>query len=245
MFFGLTRGGVVGGFIGFIIGYIIEEALSGKLEVKNKAFFKETQYNYTPYQSNLLALISEVVKADGYINKEEIYYIKSYLLNQFGSIYSNIMLKTLKLNVDKSFDIEKVCSNLKQNLDLRERIKIVSFLYGITLQNGAINPNEKLIIQRIASYIGLSKQAYENIVAAKRRQNKSQNKNNSRSITYNPYQVLETSETASDAEVKKAYRKMVLKYHPDKSEEEDEIANEKFNNISEAYHIIKQQRNIK
>lgn len=245
MFFGLARGNIVGGFIGFTIGYIIEEALSGNLEISNKEVFKETQYNYTPYQTSLLALISEVVKADGYINKEEVYYIKSYLLNQFGSIYSNMMLKTLKLNVDKSFDIAKVCLNLRENLDINQRKRLVSFLHGITLQNGAISKNEGLIIQQIAKFIGLTKNDYENIVSSKRKEQARTNTNTSKTFGYNPYKVLGTSESASDGEIKKAYRKMVLKYHPDKSDAEDEIANEKFNAISEAYHIIKERRNIK
>lgn len=245
MFFGLARGNIIGGFIGFIIGYIIEEALKGNLEISNKQVFKESKHNYTPYQLNLLALISEVVKADGYINKEEVYYIKNYLLNQFGSIYSNMMLKTLKLNVDKSFDVSAVCFNLKTVLDLREIRNLVSFLHGITLQNGSISQNERLIIQRISTFLGLSKQDYENITSSSRKNKSNNSRKASNTFGYNPYKVLETTENASDREVKKAYRKMVLKYHPDKSDAEDEVANEKFNEISEAYHIIKKRRNIK
>lgn len=244
MFFGLARGNIIGGFIGFTIGYIIEEALNGKIEIAKKDIFKEAQYHYTAYQSNLLALISEVVKADGYISRDEVYYIKNYLLNQFGSIYSNLMLKTLKLNVDKNFDIKAVCNDLKNSLDLAQAINLVSFLYGITVQNGSINPNEKLIIQAIAKHIGLSAEDYENIVNTNQRKKTNQART-TRTQAYNPYKVLETTKSASDSEVKKAYRQMVLKYHPDKSDAEDKIANEKFSAISEAYHIIKEQRNIK
>ena len=246
MFFGLARGNIVGGFIGFVIGYIIEEALSGNIEVNSKSVFEEEKVQYTPYQTYLLALVSEVVKADGYINKEEVYYIKSYLLNQFGSVYSNLMLKTLKLNVDKKFDTEIVAEKLKEITNQEQRRNLVQFLYGITLQNGAISNAEKAIIQKIASTIGLSQSEYENIVAGNKQSNKSRSSSSkSNTFGYNPYKILNITESATDQEVKKAYRQMVLKYHPDKSDANDEVANEKFNQISEAYHIIKKRRNIK
>lgn len=236
----------MGGFIGFIIGYIIEEALSGNLEVNKKNVFQEQEIEYTAYQTYLMALISEVVKADGYINKEEVYYIKSYLLNQFGSVYSNLMLKTLKLNVDKNFDVAKVTSKLKELIDQEQKRNLVQFLYGITIQNGGISTNEKILLENIAKTIGLSQSEYENIVSGSKQNNKNTS-TSSRSNTfgYNPYKILNIDESATDLEVKKAYRQLVLKYHPDKSDANDEIANEKFNQISEAYHIIKKRRNIK
>ncbi|MGB1315304.1 MAG: DnaJ domain-containing protein [Chitinophagales bacterium] len=244
MILGLSRGGFLGGIIGFTVGYIIEEVLNGNLEISNNEVFKKTDYKYTEYQKNLLAIISEVVKADGYINKAEIYFIKKYLLNQFGSIYSNMMLKTLKLTVDIDHDIDEVTRKLRNLLDKPKRINLVVFLYELTLQNGSISNKEKSLLERIAKVIGLTEIEYEKIIHKKRKQNKSTS-SRTKTFAYNPYKVLQTTENASDIEVKKAYRKMVLKYHPDKSSAQDEVANEKFNAISEAYHIIKQRRNIK
>lgn len=246
MFFGLAKGNIVGGFIGFIIGYIIEEALNGNLEVNNKSVFESEKIKYTPYQTYLLALISEVVKADGYISKEEVYYIKSYLLNQFGSVYSNLMLKTLKLNVDKNFDVAAVSLKIRELINQEQKKSLIHFLYGITIQNGAISTNEKILLENIAKKIGLSQSDYEDIVSGSKQNNKNTStSSSSNTFGYNPYKVLNIEESATDLEVKKAYRQMVLKHHPDKSDVNDEVANEKFNQISEAYHIIKKRRNIK
>ena len=64
-----------------------------------------------------------------------------------------------------------------------------------------------------------------------------------------PYQVLNISSNATDDEVKKAYRRMAMEYHPDKqvnaSEQEKQAAAEKFRAANKAYEHIKQQRNIK
>lgn len=246
MVIGATRGNIVGAVVGFTVGYYLEEYLKNNLVIENKKIFNETAYKYTPYQKSLLSLISEIVKADGYIHKEEIYYIKDYLLKQFGSIYSNKMLKSLKLNIDKRFDVEDICLGLKHSLDLNEKIQMLTFLYGIAVQNKVINTKEKLLLEKIGKIIGLSLDEYDRIVA--QFANKKQNKKRatvSASYSYNAYQILGTTSEATDIEIKKAYRKMVLEFHPDRTDLDDSIANEKFSEISKAYHIIKQERNIK
>ena len=62
------------------------------------------------------------------------------------------------------------------------------------------------------------------------------------------YTALEISPTATDEEVKKAYRRMAMKYHPDKvanaCEEIRKQATEKFRGVNEAYEHIKQQRGL-
>ena len=66
--------------------------------------------------------------------------------------------------------------------------------------------------------------------------------------TQSAYKILEIDPAASDEEVKKAYRKMALKYHPDKvsylGEEVQAAANEKFKKLNEAYEVIKKERGM-
>ena len=55
------------------------------------------------------------------------------------------------------------------------------------------------------------------------------------------YEVLGTTKSASPEEIKKAYRKSAIKYHPDKNKG-DKTAEAKFKEASEAYHILSEQR---
>jgi DnaJ like chaperone protein len=67
--------------------------------------------------------------------------------------------------------------------------------------------------------------------------------------TTSAFKILEIESTATDDEVKKAYRKMAMKYHPDKvrglGEQHEKSANEKFLKVQEAYEQIKKERGIK
>jgi len=241
---GTARANIIGGFIGFIVGYTIEEYVKNNLSIEFEKPFKEKKIKYSTYQNRLLALISEVIKADGYIHKEEIYFVKNYLLVQFGSVYANMMLKTLKLQVDKKFNIRDISLNLAKNLSKEEKIKLLTFLHGISLQNGAISIKEKLIIKQISVFFGLTEVEYNNITNARKHERKTSN-NKSRVYGYNPYEILGISSNSTEKEIKKAYRKMVLKYHPDRTDIDDSIANEKFSEISEAYNVIKKSRDIR
>lgn len=237
MFFGFARGGTVGGFIGFILGYIVEEMLNGNIQIEKNDPFKTQKHGYNTYQKSLLILISETVKADGYINKEEIYFIKDYLLKRFGSVYADMMLKTLKQTIDTDYNVIEIANTLRFELKQNEKIDLLTFLFGLTSRNKQTSLAERILLEKIAINIGLTQQEYHTIFQ-QRKQIIQQSKYN------NPYAILEIDSNATDEEVKKAYRRLVLKYHPDKFAD-DEIANEKFNALAEAYQWIKKQRNIR
>ena len=111
------------------------------------------------------------------------------------------------------------------------------FLYGIAKADGYIDSAEQMLIDRIAYLIGISQSDMISI--------KSMFSDDIESA----YKVLEIEEASLNEEVKKAYRKMAVKYHPDKVShlgvDFQQSANEKFQKINEAYEKIKKERNLK
>jgi len=99
-----------------------------------------------------------------------------------------------------------------------------------------IHPSEIGIIEKIAAYLGVASGDFLSI------------KNMFIPETDSSYKILEIDPSSSNEEVKKAYRRMAMKYHPDKvshlGEDFRKSADEKFKMVNEAYEKIKNERNI-
>jgi DnaJ like chaperone protein len=99
-----------------------------------------------------------------------------------------------------------------------------------------IHPTEIQIIEKISSYLGVNSNDFLSI------------RNMFIPETDSSYKILEIDPSSSNGEVKKAYRRMAMKYHPDKvSHLGDDIrksADDKFAMVNEAYEKIKRERNI-
>ena len=115
-----------------------------------------------------------------------------------------------------------------------ERLQIVHYLFGISQADNHIHESEIRTIHTIANYLGISAADFNALKAMYIKD------------TESDYKILEIEKTATDEEVKKAYRKMAVKFHPDKvaalGEEVQKAANEKFQKVQQAYENIKKQR---
>ena len=122
-------------------------------------------------------------------------------------------------------------------MPLRQRTLLIQYLFGIAKADGHVSEKEESIISTIANYFRITKAEYEQI----------------KSMFYkdvsNAYKVLGIDQSVTDEELKKAYRKMAVKHHPDKfnqsGEEQLKAAKEKFQKIQEAYEQIKKERGLK
>lgn len=228
---GWVFGGPIGGLIGFLFGTIIDSVTTQSIQVN--------QGRTTPgdYAISLLVLIAAVMKADGKIMKSELDYVKKFLVQNFGIDGTQEALTILKDLLKQEIPVEDVCEQISQKVDYSSRLQLMHFLYGLSHSDGRMEPAELNLIQRIANALGISASDNESI------------KSMFVSDTLDSaYKILEVEPTASDDEVKKAYRKMAVTYHPDKvaylGEEFRKAANEKFQKLNEAYEKIKKERGI-
>jgi len=185
---------------------------------------------------SLLVLIAAVMKADGAVVKSELDYVKQFFVRQFGQENAKEALVMLRDLLKQEIPLRDVCSQISTNMDYASRLQLMHLLFGVAGADGKFHPSEIQIIETISGYLRLSSSDYLSI------------RNMFIPETNSSYKILEIESSATNEEVKKAYRNMALKYHPDKvshlGEDFRKAADDKFKKVNEAYEKIKKERNI-
>ena len=220
--------GPLGGVLGFVVGSMFDRS-----DGQQRVFSGTTHGDFT---MSLLTLTAAVMKADGRIMKSELEYVREYFSKSFGPAASQEAMLYLRDLLKQEIPLRDVCYQIKHRLDHSSRLQLLHFLFGVSKADGKVNPSEVEIIEKIAGYLGISAidmgsikaMFYEDTDAA--------------------YRILEIEASVDDDEVKKAYRKMANKYHPDKvaylGEDIRKAAGEKFRKVKDAYDTIKKDRGM-
>ncbi|WP_341214956.1 TerB family tellurite resistance protein [uncultured Wocania sp.] len=247
---GWSFGGPIGAIIGLALGSIVDAMADGK----DNPFLgqgnpqqdrRRTTYRTQPHQRpqtqsgdfevSLLILASIVIKADGKQDQRELDFVRQQFVNMYGKERANHAF-TLFKNINKQSNIStrQVCLQIKQMMDHSSRLQLIHFLFGIAKADGTVTSDEERQIYTIAGYLGISSRDYESIKAMFYNSQE------------NAYKILEIDKSATNDEIKKAYRKMAKKYHPDKvihlGKEHQKGAEEKFRQVQMAYEQLQKEQ---
>lgn len=230
---GWAFGGPIGGILGFVFGSMFDAMQSGKYAYQpNQANTREGDFTLS-----LLVLAAGVMKADGKVVRSELDYVKAFLLQQFGEEKARQQILILRELLKQDYSLRQVSLQIQANMTHPARLQLLHFLFGIALADGQVHPHEMQLLQRISSYLNISPADFSSIGAM------FQGK-----VESDYYKVLEISPEASDEEVRKAYRKLAFKYHPDRvgnlGEEVQRASKEKFQTLQHAYAQIRKARQM-
>jgi DnaJ like chaperone protein len=232
---GWAFGGPIGALLGFAIGTVFDKSI----DVQVGSSQTKRTYQTTPndFGASLLVLVAAVMKADGRILKSELEYVKRFFYKQFGSERTKQHMLVLRELLKKDIPVQEVCLQIKTYTMYSARLQLMHLLFGVASVDGEIHVTELEVIKKIASYMGIRHADYISIKAMFFKE------------VDGDYKILEIAKNATNDEVKKAYRRMAVKYHPDKvaylGEEFKISAKEKFQKVQEAYENIKKQRGMK
>jgi DnaJ like chaperone protein len=227
---GWTIGGPIGALAGFALGSLVDAS--------NIEKFENTRTDTTTgdFVVSLLVLIAAVMKADRKVMQSELTFVKQYLVKAFGEEEALEMLAILRDMLKQDIPLKEVTLQIKLRMDYPSRLQLIHLIYGIAQADGSVSIAEMSVIEQIAHDLGLST---ADILSIKNMYFQSSDW---------AYNVLETDPRASNEDIKKAYRQLALKNHPDKvsylGEEIRKKAQDKFQKINEAYEVIKKERKM-
>ena len=210
-----------GGPLGGIIGYAIGSLFSSGSPRVIRSGVTDTFGNTEEkrdFNVTLLVLSAAVMKADGNVKRSELDYVKRFFLQNFGQQRA------------------EVSQQVGRYMDYSTRLQLLHYLFGIAEADGVVSAKELHVVNTISDYMGITNSDFASVKAMFIRE------------TDSAYKILGVAPTATDDEVKRAYREMAKKNHPDLvsnlGDEVRQAAEKKFQEINAAYETIKKQRGL-
>jgi DnaJ like chaperone protein len=229
---GFVLGGPPGGLLGFLVGSVID---STTVQSSNYTT-RPARTTQDDFSMSLLILVAAVMKADGKVVKSELDYVKQFFIRQFGEESAREALLVLKDILKKDILVRDICIQISRSMDYSSRLQLLHLLFNVSLADTTIHPLEIQIIEKISGAMGVRSNDFLSI------------KNMFIPETDSSYKILEIDPASTNEDVKKAYRRMAMKYHPDKvshlGDDFRKTADEKFKKVNEAYEKIKKERNM-
>lgn len=226
-----------GAVLGFIVGSLIDNWNRSSGGFRTVFSGEAEKVSPGDFELNLLSLASIVIRADGKVSQTELDFVRTYFVQAYGKERANATFRTFN-EVIKNREISgrRIGAYLQQRTRYEVRLQILHFLFSIANADGSVSDAEVNKLSQIAGYLNLMRRDFESIKAMFFKS------------ADNAYKILEIEKSASDEEVKKAFRTMAKKYHPDKLQHMDEAyqkgAEEKFRKVQEAYEQIQKERGI-
>jgi DnaJ like chaperone protein len=248
---GWSLGGPIGAVAGFALGALFDNGF-GDQEQKTQTYQNAQRSQTTPgdFGMSMVILSAAVMKADNKILKSELDFVKSYMVQQFGETHAKELISALKEVLKTEVPVRQVCLQIRANMSHPMRLQLLHYLFGVGYSDGLVDRLELNTLNTIARYLGISQKDFFSINAMFGGQSSNSGaRPGSNTIGISgAYKILEIDSKATDSEVKKAYRKMAKKYHPDKvaslGPDFQNAAKEKFQKVQQAYEEVKDDRGM-
>lgn len=232
---GWSFGGPIGAIIGMALGGVVDGfSKGGGGTFTQETFQKRPRTQSGDFEVSLLVLASIVIKADGKQDERELDFVRQQFTGMYGKERANHAFSLFKEINKQQISARQVSMQIRQMMDHASRLQLLHFLFGIAKADGVVVDAEVKSIKSIANYLGINTRDFESIKAM------------FYSSTNNAYKILEIDKSATTNEIKKAYRKMAKKFHPDKvihlGKEHQKGAEEKFRQVQGAYEQLQKER---
>lgn len=259
--FGFMLGGPLGALLGAVLGHQFDKGL--KLQGQFGGAFSpgDQERVQMAFFTALFSTMGHVAKADGRVSENEIEMARGVMQQmRLDEQQKRAAIELFNQGKQPDFELDAVLEQFRQ--EARRRRTLLQMFMEILIHaahaDGVLHPKEQSVLRHIAQRLGFSATEYEqllNMVAAQRQFHQQYAGGGTQGAgrpagdqLKQAYELLGVSSDASDDAVKKAYRRQMNQHHPDKlvarglPEEMIKIANEKTQEIKNAYELIKKSR---
>lgn len=247
-FIGWMAGGPLGALAGFALGSILDGGISTSTTIEQHPQNNNTHGQRNGFLFSMLVMASYIIKADGKIMHSEMEFVRRFLRANFGEeavsegnqILLNLFEQQKRMDAVNPMSFRNTiydCGRqISANLTYEERLQLLRFLSMIAQSDGNVCNKEIEALKEVATAMGLSYTEVDSML------------NLGRNTLDAAYKVLEINPSATDEEVKAAYRKLAMKHHPDRvaslGDDIHKAAEEKFRQINEAKDQIYKARGL-
>ena len=235
--------------IGLFIGHQFDNGLASIDHAPPRAQRAGVQQQFF---ETLFALLGHVAKADGRVSQEEIASTEQFIQQlNLNSSQRRDAIRLFKQGTAAGFNLDEamIAFLSKCGRNVRLQKTLLELLVHLAYADGVLHSSESAVIRKVAHWLGVRDSEYQWLMAMFKAQYEfaSTNTHSQHSLA-DAYAALGVTEQATDAEVKRAYRRLMSLHHPDKliaqgvPAEMVKVANEKSQEISAAYERIQAAR---
>ncbi|WP_233252333.1 co-chaperone DjlA [Saccharospirillum sp. MSK14-1] len=254
---GLYAGGTVGAVLGILLGNAFDRTQqdhANKLKGDRRGVLQTVFFQAT------FRVMGKLAKADGRVSEQEIQQARDVMTRMgLDEVQRLEAMRLFNEGKTPDYDIMPLLDELHEIIGRRSTLSqlFLELQLQTAYSDGSLSPNEQRIIQLICKALNINKLQFE-LIHQRMRAQAQFSRSGSRGSAGRPrgpsleqsYRVLGIDARASDADLKKAYRRLMSQHHPDKlvarglPEEMMAIAKEKTQEIQQAYETIKNQRKL-
>jgi len=243
--------GFFGAVIGYFIGGSIDRAKQFGIGGVNPLNAEQRQ---AVFFETVFTLMGKLAKADGVITKDEIDHVELFIKKMgMTTAHREQAIAQFKRGSAADFDItgtlNAFMASCGQTLNLRQMVLV--YLIVMALADGKLDNAERVLLENIAAHLGYGQVDFQRMLEMVLNQaHFAEGQPHSSTALADAYKALGVSEDNTDQEIKRAYRKLMSQYHPDKlmgqglPEDMIAVATEQAKEIQIAYDLIKEQRGI-
>lgn len=264
--FGFFMGGPLGAMLGAAVGHQFDRGMGEMDRLDGETLHPGDQHRVQmAFFTATFSIMGHLAKADGRVSEAEIDLAKRVMdqLALTGEMRQTA-INLFQQGKAADFPLDDILVQFRKECHRRRNLMrmFIEIQIQAALADGNIDISEERLLQHICQRLGISNFEYQllkkQIMAQQRFYQYSQQQQSYQGRTAKPseptlddaYAVLGVSRTASNDEVKKAYRRLISQHHPDKlvakglPEEMMTLAKEKTQKIRKAYEVIREKRKM-